>query len=389
MKGKDNNSDIWRRRLFPILVWLIATAAVVGLFSRRAKQFEFIGIARTQTCSVAGTLAGRVKSIPVRMFDNVREGQILAVLDDELINAQIATAMAEIHRLIAELIPTQDQLLAEATQKETDWIAAQRRFSMDVEQCRARILELRTIIETDGVMLEELALEIRIVRELVEKDALAPYELQKVKIQYNILAKKIENNQHLLSQYERDFQQAQERRREFALRQPIHPSIDEALELIHKAIIVQEQLVEELRIQRRQMVLRSPIDGVVVQIRAATDQVDSGRPGQVDLRRPGEVVLAGEPILTIAESRPSEIIAYATEEYANQLREGTQVELMRNNWPRQIARSEVTYIGPTVEEMPIRLWQNPNLRQWGRPFLMKVPPELELTPGELVGIHIL
>jgi len=389
MKGEDNNSDIWRRRLFPILVWLIAAAAVVGLFNRRAKQFEVIGIARTQTCSVAGTLAGRVKSIPVRMFDNVREGQILAVLDDELINAQVATATAEIHRLIAELIPTQDQLLAEATQKETDWVAAQRRFSMDVEQCRASILELKTIIETDGIMLEELSLEIRIVRELVEKDALAPYELQKVKIQYNILAKKIENNQHLLSQYERDLQQTQERRREFALRQPIHPSIDEALELIHKAIIVQEQLVKELLVQRRQMVLRSPIDGVVVQIRAAADQADSGRPGEADLRRPGEVVVAGDPILTIAEPRPSEVIAYATEEQVARIREGSKVELIKNNQSRQIVRSEVTYIGPTVEEMPVRLWQNPNFCQWGRPFLIKIPPELELTPGELVGVRTL
>ena len=376
-------------RFIPLLVWLAAVIAVIGLFSRRARRFEALGIARSQTCSVAGTLAGRVKSIPVRMFDNVREGQIVAVLDDELIKAQIATAMAEIHRLIAELIPTQDQLLAEATQRETDWIAAQRRFSMDVERCRASILELRTIIETDGIMLEELALEVRIVRELAEKDALAPYELQKVKIQYNILAKKIENNQQLLSQYERDLLQAQERRREFALRHPVNPSIDEALELIHKAIIVQEQLVEELLVQRRQMVLRSPIDGVVVQIRPTVDQADTGRPGEADLRRPGEVVLAGEPILTIAESQPSEIIAYTTEEYANQLREGTQVELTRNSWPRQIARSEVTYIGPTVEEMPVRLWQNPNFRQWGRPFLVKVPPELELTPGELVGIRTL
>jgi multidrug resistance efflux pump len=147
--------------------------------------------------------------------------------------------------------------------------------------------------------------------------------------------------------------------------------------------------VEELLVQRRQMVLRSPIDGVVVQTQAAADQAGSGRPGEADLRRLGEVVSAGDPILTIAEPQPSEIIAYAAEEQADQIREGSRVELMKNSQPRQIVQSEVTYIGPTVEEMPVRLWQNPNLRQWGRPFLIKIPPELELTPGELVGIRTL
>jgi multidrug resistance efflux pump len=388
MKREDNHSDIWRRRFLPIFVWLLAAAAVVGLLRRRTEQCEVLGIARSQTYTVSWTLPGRIKSIPVRMFDNVKEGQILAVLDDELINAQIATATAEIQRLIAELIPTQDQLLAEATQRETDWIAAQRRFSVDAEQCKARILELKTTLEVDGIMLEELALEVGIVRELVEKEALAPYELQKVKIQYNTLAKKIEENQHLLVQYEEDLQQAQRRRREFAKRQPAHPSIDEALKLIHKAIVVQEQRVEELLVQRRQMVLRSPIDGVVVQIQAVAE-TDSGRPGETDLRKPGEAVMPGQSILTIAQTQPSEIIAYATEEQADRIREGSQVELMKNNQPDKIIRSEVTYIGPTVEEMPVRLWQNPNFRQWGRPFLIKIPSELELTPGQLVAIRTL
>jgi hypothetical protein len=147
--------------------------------------------------------------------------------------------------------------------------------------------------------------------------------------------------------------------------------------------------VEELLVQRRQMVLRSPIEGVVVQILADADQTGLGRPGEADLRRPGEVVMAGQPILTIAEPRPSEIIAYAMEEQAGQIKEGLKVKLIKNSRPRQTVQSEVTYIGPTVEEMPVRLWQNPNLRQWGQPFLIKIPPELELTPGELVGIQTL
>ncbi len=47
------------------------------------------------------------------------------------------------------------------------------------------------------------------------------------------------------------------------------------------------------------------------------------------------------------------------------------------------------YIGPTVEQLPARLWQNPNVPQWGRPFLIEAPDDMELTVGEAVGIRIL
>jgi len=37
--------------------------------------------------------------------------------------------------------------------------------------------------------------------------------------------------------------------------------------------------------------------------------------------------------------------------------------------------------------MPERLWVNPNIPEWGRPILIKIPPGLELVPGELVGVR--
>jgi hypothetical protein len=65
------------------------------------------------------------------------------------------------------------------------------------------------------------------------------------------------------------------------------------------------------------------------------------------------------------------------------------VELIKNGEPEkvQIERSKVTYVGPIIEQMPARLWQNPNVPQWGRPFLIAVHPKLQLIPGELVGIR--
>ena len=390
MKRKGAKS--WRfgrlhLHILPILVWLAVLAGVVVLFQHRSQRFEVLGITRGQMRQISAPCDGRLKIVSVQLFEQVSQKQVLAVLDDEQLQAQLATATAEIQHLMAQLIPTQEQLQAEAANLETDRIAAQRRFSVDVENARLRILELKTLLETDRIMLEDLVLEVKIVQGLLDKDAIAPYELDKVKVQHEILAKKIAENEHLLVQAEQDLKEAQQRRDEFAMRVPQHPSVDSVLEVIRKEIGVQEKLIDELLVQRKALTIKSPIDGVVVQIQVNANQAALRRPGESVLRMPGEVVLAGEPILVVAEAEPKEIVAYAREDQLGQIRERMVIELVKRSRPAQIARSQVVYLGPVVELMPERLWRNPNIPQWGRPILIKIPPGLKLIPGETVGIR--
>ncbi|UCE99438.1 MAG: HlyD family efflux transporter periplasmic adaptor subunit, partial [Planctomycetota bacterium] len=135
------------------------------------------------------------------------------------------------------------------------------------------------------------------------------------------------------------------------------------------------------------LILTSPIDGKVIQVHGRPRDVALRRPGELVVRRAGEVVLAGEPILTIAETEPHEIIAYAGLRQLGRIRKGMTVQLVKNTEPQQIATSEVTHIGATLERMPEYMWQVPNIPQWGRPIIIKIPPGLKLVPGEVVGIR--
>jgi len=381
--------------ILPVLVWLGAAACVVVLFRHRSQRFEVLGIAQGKVHQIAATCRGRLESVPVQLFDKVSRGDTVAiintVLDDENLKAELDVISAEIQHLTAELIPTQDRLLAEATEREIDKIAAQRRFNVDVEDTRLRILELKVQLETDRKILEDLELDIKsfIIQDRLQVDDAALYELQKLKVRRNTLAKKIEENEHLLEQAERDLIEAQQRRDEFAQRQLQHPSVESALEAIRKEIQVQEQLVEELLARRTPLVLKSPIDGVVVQLHGRAREVGLRRPGEFVLRREDEVVLAGDSILSIAGLKPTEIIAYASREQLDMVREGMPVELAKNTRPAQIAQSQITYLAPTLERLPEWLWQTPNIPQWGHPMRIEIPPGLKLTTGELVGIRAL
>jgi len=378
--------------ILPAFVWLIVLACVVGLFYKRSQRFEVLGIVQGRVHEVAAPCDGQLKIVCVDLFDEVIKGQTLAALDDELIKAQIATISAEIEHLLAQLIPTQEQLLAEAANQETTLIGDQRRFFVDVENARLRILELKVLIASDRITLEDLAIEVNILQELVEQDAVVPYELDRVKAQYNSLAKKIEENGHLLEQANIDLEQAQDRRDEFAQRQLQHPSVDSNLEVIRKAAKVQEKLLEQSLVQRNSLVVKAPADGIVIQIQANANNIAVRRPGEGILGRPGEVVLAGDPILTIAEHKPTQIIAYARENQLNQIREGMAVELVglpQDQSKAQIVRSQILRVGPTMEQIPQQLWLNPNIPEWGRPFMIKAPPQMQLIVGERVGIRTL
>lgn len=377
--------------LAPLVVWLAVLVCVVGLFYRRAQRFEVVGIAQGQVHQVAATCTGRLKSVPVEPFQQVKQGQVVAVidtvLDSEPLRAQLATIAASVEHLMAQLVPTQEQLLAEADNLETTHAADQRRFYVDVENAELRILELRALIASDRITLEDLAMEVKIVQDLLRQDVVAPYEFQKAKAAHDSLAKKVDENERLLEQAKSDLEQARQRRDEFSQRQLVHPSVESALEVIRKEAQVQERLMDELLARSKPVELKAPIDGVVIAIPIRANEALLRRPGEKVLRRAGEVVASGEPILAVAQVQPSEIVAYVGEAQLGQLREKMPIELVKNTPPAQIARSEVMFVGPTVEVMPERLWRNPAIPQWGRPIVVKIPEGLKLVPGELVGIR--
>jgi len=375
-------------QVLPLLVWLVAVGAAAMLFYGSAQRFEVVGIAQGEIAQVCAPVDGRLKAVYVQLFDNVDKGEVVASLDDELVAAQIATVAATAEQLRSQLIPAQEQLLADMADRELDRTEEQRRLAVDVERARLDILGLKAQIAADLITLEDYAAEVKIATDLLHKNAIAPYELDKAQALYNALAKKVLETEAQRSQAEEQLKEALRRQDTFAAQRPQNPSVDAALEAIRKQASVEEKLMEELAIQRKTLIITAPIDGAVVQILARANDAGLRRAGEGVLRKAGEAILAGEPILTIAQGKPKEIIAYASERQLGQIKAGAKVELIKRSAAAQIAKSEVTYVGPVVEQLPNRLWPNPNVPQWGLPFVVGVPEGMNLIAGELVGIRI-
>ena len=146
---------------------------------------------------MAASSTGRIKDISVALYEPVMAGQTLAVVDTILDNEQtleaelkgeLAGAMAEIEHLAAQLIPTQEAMQAEKRNLEISRAGDLNRLAMDADNYRVRVMQLQGSIAADELTLGDLTSERKILEKLLEEDVIAPYELDKVKVQCDSLS---------------------------------------------------------------------------------------------------------------------------------------------------------------------------------------------------------
>ena len=140
------------RHIGPVVVWLVAVVCVVALFYQRSQRIEVLGLTHAREHVVAPTATGRLIRMAAGLFEPVRQGQVVAVVDTlpdneyarTLIQERQKTIASQIKHLATQLLPTQERLSAQAVNQETSLAADARRFAIDVENAKLRILELRT-----------------------------------------------------------------------------------------------------------------------------------------------------------------------------------------------------------------------------------------------------
>ncbi len=384
MKSINNHrKGSLRLHIIPVIVWLVALGAVIILFQNRTQRFESIGLVEGEERRIAAAVAGRIKAVPVHLFDKVNEGDVVVVVDTVLnaknleieLEARKDVLLATIRQLQAEIIATRDRLITDEAGRQNDLEQSARRYAIDVESAKLRVVELKATIAPDKIRLKELDLNIKILNassDLTQNQGKITqhYETERLKTEAEVLAKEIEENQLLLAQAEENLQQANERLQVILKKQPINPSIELALQPIREEVNVQEQAILELMRDRPALEITSPFKGTVSRIR----------------RRVGEIIQPQDPILNIVESEPRVIVAYIREPGISQVKENMKVQIMKRSYPLQQANSYVAYMGPGLEELPPQLWANTTTPQWGRPVLIPIPAGMELIPGETVGI---
>ncbi len=371
-------------RVLPVLVWLVAVAGVVGMFHQRASQFEIVGIADAEVHDIGTNIRARLISVQAQLFSKVNKGDPIAVVntlaDDERIEAGKAVIQAQIKALDAQLTELRKNYEAEIFNRQSEWWAEMRAFTADVVMAKKNILDINTMLEDDLTALETIKMDIKNFKlenaaDIAGGDFALNHQLKKMESNRDALKEKIEWGRGILAKHEQELKDAEYRREKYTQYLPqagTDPNENQIVIELNKQALERE--LDELEERRSDVVLTAPCDGFVSSIDSQVGEV---------------VILPDFPVLSITEEKPSSIIAYVNENLAGHFTANKEVEIVKGSEPKQIGRSEITYIGPRVEQLPQRLWRNPAVPQWGRLMQIEIPLGMKLIPGELVGIRIL
>jgi len=367
----SQRKDHFKRVLVPLVVWTCAAVIVAYQLYERTSRFEYVGMARADEYVVSTEYPGRIESVSVRLYDPVREGQTVVRLNDDSVLARIATSSARIDRLTAEMDAARASFMIGSTTDHLDWIADLRRFQVDEERLRLAILDLQVEIESDRIELERRTLELERFRRMVEERLISSLEYDTIRLQTEQMRKRIDETLRLLEQTREEYARATERREEFERSAPGPYDIHPVIESLRRAVSVETRILEEIRVERQALTLRSPVAGRIIRI-------ECGK---------GQSVSQGQPILSVSETEVREIVAYLPETEAARIRPRSAVSISSRRPPGSIMESQVLRIGPAVELLPQRLWRDPVIPDYGYGVIIAAAPDFNLLPGELVDVR--
>jgi multidrug resistance efflux pump len=362
-----------RRGFLPMIVWLAAVALFVVVAHRRGRAIECVGWAQADSHTVASTVTGRIETIAVGPLQFVTEGEVVVLLDDRALHAEILQAQAAVKRLQSELASQRARALGNFELEEADWQTDLRRFQAEEETYRLENLRLRTQQEVDGVERQRLELQLGRYSELVQANALSAESHDNAQWLLRTVERRIEENQKLLAQTQQALEEAESRRTAFEARRPDPPEQTTLIQPFELAIEEQERRVDVLTLERRGLTLRSPISGQVTGV----------------LHTDGNVVRAGEPILVVTGEQVDRVVAYIRPDQSQSVEPEMTVQLRSAGQRFRTMTAGVSEVGASIERLPERLWRTAGRPEFGRPFTVNLRPGMSLLPGEPIRIRLL
>ena len=377
--------QLFRTRTLQGVVWLAAVAAVAVLWRHRVARLDAPAMVEARQATVASAERATITSLAVELFDEVKASQVLVRLDDSGVRASLEVAVAELKHLQAQLKAAERQLRDDARLREADEFSRSRNYAMRVERLRIEKLDRTIELENDQVELQRLAATLERQRALRRRDLIAEQEYDDVRFQHEALQKKVKATQEAVAVIDGRLREAMARQ-VGPQRADVAESITVALAPLREALGVQLKRVDEIKVERESLVLTSPLDGVVTAVH----------------RREGEAVRPGEPIVTVADPDPRsmQIVSFIEQGESFQPAPGMEVEVRRRTRPVQVARARIMKVSPQVELIPPEVLGNPSFPRWGVRVLIDVPasmlgpppegspvPRIPLRPGELLDVR--
>ncbi|MCA9171056.1 MAG: hypothetical protein KDB23_25460, partial [Planctomycetales bacterium] len=276
----------FRLSVFPAIWFLFCVAITLYLWQRVARVGSIVGEIAAEQISVPagadGLLVGDAK-LSLKLFDEVHKGDVIAVLDDRQIKAQIGVLQAEVAKLTADLDAEQTKLENDQLSLVADHQRERVRLAWEVERRHLETLQLGADVKALQQQLQGAETTLKMLQKMADSPyvKMNPADLADRTAERNALAAQLAGKQQVGKVAYSQWQDAIKQRDSYPELQS--PEVEAILAPIRAAITVQERKMEELQLLQQQLVITSPIDGVITEV----------------FKVPGQQVIAGDPIVSI------------------------------------------------------------------------------------------
>jgi multidrug resistance efflux pump len=352
--------------MIPIAVCILTAIAIYLLCRQSPKLTGIQGIAEAREFTVSSYENGRIVSMEVAPGQKVERNQILASLDKGTLEQEIKVAEAELREL-------ESQVPAKGKSLEVSGLESGRAFQSDMEKAAGELESARAACRRIQVELSGTQQEYDRQRDLVQRHLASADRMHSLQVQLAALQQESDSCPSQIEALEATKQAAQKRFDEWRFSLEGNSDRNAHREQLKPILLRsrrQQEYLQLLKMRAENLVLRSPADGYVAGIDAAS----------------GDVVVAGEPLIVIVEASPRQVIAYLDENRRCPVAAGDTVILRPRNKEASPMQGTVVSVSSTVSKLPQRFWMSPNRPQWGKQVFIRADSSRTLIPGEKFDI---
>jgi multidrug resistance efflux pump len=351
-------SHLWREfrvKALPFLAFAAVVMVVGFLWQANLTAPMAEGEVEDLRVDVVTTADGVLTEVAVQRFDVVTNRQLVAVVektDADSLRTELAAARADLQLMRARMALDVERNAQNEVQLQIDRLT----YRNELTDARIRLRQAEAELERTARLHKE-----KVVATGVGPDGQSGYEV--ALRDRDALKALVEDKARQVAELESSLQRLRE--------QFPRPDATAKGDAVNAAIAAQEKRLELLA---KPTELLSPMAGMVSAVNA----------------RPGSKVVAGTILATISATTSQRIIGYLRQPLAIEPRPGMRVEIRTRGPSRRVAQGEILKVGAEMQLVaaPLRVRGFNNAQERGLPFVVSLPPELNVRPGELVDLII-
>jgi len=348
-------------------VWVVAAAVAVAIYLRFTNPGGVAGIAEVVETRVSSTEPARVLAVPVSPGQPVQKGDVVAVLDPEVVSRELEV-------LARELAQKEAELAARAAFLGRTRLSQGAVFEAQVDRTELLLLQARIARERDQADLDATRARMQWWKAQVDARVASSQTLDDLKVQAETLERRVALGARQVAALTAELETARERLRSWrAAGSNPNPVDGEDPEVapLRNAVEVARARLALLQARREALVLRALEPGVVHRV----------------LLQPGDVATPGSPVVVIRSRTPRRVLAYLTDVQAAQVAPGTKALVMPRDGSGRSLEGRVTASDGGMVPLPGPLQSPWNPAAWAREVVIALDDAASnLVPGQVVTV---